>query len=222
MLTDIIKSSINAIETQAKLQHQKLAIDNLSIRMIKINQIGTKLSEALDIFQAIKTQGLGGSAYLKPEQKEAMLATLHACGIGVSDYSLDDNIVNSFKLQTDVFEKRVAECWKQVASKHASAVISELVIIGSLMPDPKTAQDILGWIQAALEAPPTPAEISEFIRYVRKAQVLASLYTINPEIQSFLLKVKEGKALVDDLTPEVLDWLRRNNLTRKLKVSSKI
>ena len=93
-------------------------------------------------------------------------------------------------------------------------------MIGGLTADPKMAQDILGWIRKALETAPTPMIVADFIRHVGQAQALTSQYTMSLGIQSFFLKVKENKACIDDLTPEVLEWLRQNKLTKKLKITS--
>ena len=39
------------------------------------------------------------------------------------------------------------------------------------------------------------------------------------ELIAFLKKVASGKASVHDLTPDILNWLKENNMTSKLAVS---
>lgn len=219
MLTEKIKANISAIENKSKIQKQKLSNEQFNTRLIAINRNGERLESVISILQAIKNNGIASSSPISVENKDALMEAINSCGQSIDDFSLDENIVARLKLQTDMIEQLVTAYWKQVAKDFSSGATNYLVILGNLTANPKQAEELIEKIRNAQNSAPSPKSIDIFVQNVHSAQTMVDQYKLSPDIQEFLLKVKLKTASIEDLTPEVIEWLKENKLMKKLLIS---
>lgn len=68
------------------------------------------------------------------------------------------------------------------------------------------------------EEDPSIKAAKSLVSDVTEAKQITEEFSLNPEIEDFLKKVSSQRATVNDLTPNVLIWLKGKNLTGKLKI----
>jgi hypothetical protein len=220
MLIERIKSATDSISTKSKLQTQKLSNEKLNSRLTRIAAIGNKLDSCIETINAMQNNHIDHGTPIHEEQKTALLGAINECGRCIADLSLDDTIVSAFKMQTDVIEQLLSAHWKQAANNYSSGVVNYLTILSELTPDPKRSNELLASIKAqSTNVSPNKTLVSRFAQDVTAVQNIVDQYKLDPAIQDFLFKVKLRQASIEDLTPKVTEWLKVNNLTKKLLIS---
>lgn len=72
--------------------------------------------------------------------------------------------------------------------------------------------------KAKVSIPGSSKAIDMFLDNVKKGKGLIDGLHLDEEIERFILKVRSQQATIADLSPHIMEWLKKNNLTGKIKV----
>lgn len=118
------------------------------------------------------------------------------------------------------------EEWKQKWFSYAK-VQSEEVIRGlnSIKKVASSADDI-NYIIDGLERltskwPISESNISQFSKYLVQSREKLTNLNATPGVRQFLEQVANNKATIEDITPEVIEWLKENKFSSNIKISFK-
>lgn len=127
------------------------------------------------------------------------------------------------KRDAETLWEGVRSGWKKYANARVQP-LREKVIFARQLPSMRAGREERTRILDSLtrrvaELPTAPAHLRGFENDLRElGEHLAALAGDTPEHTSFLGRAVAGTATLDDVTPEILDWCRREGLAGQIKV----
>lgn len=218
MLTNVIEQSITAIQNKKKAQESKQSVQAFSSALAYLSLIATQLIDTLDCMDAVLGTGISSIPILHAEMRNELLAYISDCGQGVHEGTLRRDTVKILETQVKAAKAELDSTWHVIAAAYSDGPRGYLSMLGGLTDTPQKAKELQTIIADSVNASPTKKSVKVFAEDVSKAKSMTSGFSLQPEIETFLKKVKEQNATIDDLSPEVLDWLKDKKLTRKLSI----
>lgn len=221
MIKNVLAEAIKQINTyydvHARLQNNRSFSDNL----IKLAEQTATLKKYLVMHTLMEAQDLKLAPLFSPEDKEGLLRLLNECGEKVVNRHLDASSISLLERELKIINDRQKIGWNHAANSYAKNVVDSLNMMSNLLEDPAAANAIKEDIIEFLEYwPVTEQTVLNFKASVEKGrELLATLPIDNDEIADFLKKLQQQQATVDDLSNEVLEWIRNNNLEGRIKLS---
>lgn len=120
------------------------------------------------------------------------------------------------KLSTDI-----EILWKNFAYSITNEVLEQLGIYSLVCNNKKHVNEIISNINSINKWPINEADYNKFTGRFEQGKKLLLNMNFTTEVEEFLKKVKDKKASLLDLTPEVLKWIKDGNLENNIMLSIK-
>ena len=221
MILRELKEANSAMLDSVNAARDKQAVENLKVQLSSLSNITTQLEQLLSLMDALKNKGFV-EAIITEESKQTLQDAVDQCGSKVNDRNLEAGTVAALKTAVDLCRNLTETKWKTAAEERSRATIEALTSLRVLLTDKKTADDILDYLNTAVVTMPTTEKALDIFtaRLRNGKKIIDDLhFTSDKEIRAFVDKVRGGRATIGDVTPKVLDWLKENRLTDKIRLS---
>ena len=118
--------------------------------------------------------------------------------------------------------------WKDFYVKKTAGLSAKLSSMGGLVQDPyqivairKNLNNGSDWSGLLLKDDGIHTRLDLLTEGIRGVDQLEHGLNLSEEIKDFVVKVTSGKAKVTDLTPDIIDWMVKENLTDKFTINFK-
>lgn len=118
--------------------------------------------------------------------------------------------------------------WKEFYAKQTAGLFAKLSSMGSLVQDPNQIAIIKqnlnngsDWSGLLLKDDGIHTRLDLLTEGISEVDQLEHGLNLSEEIKDFIVKVISGKAKVTDLTPNIIDWMVKENLTDKFTINFK-
>lgn len=126
---------------------------------------------------------------------------------------------SSFKQKSEAFIISITKEWEAFYTSNNSELIDGLNIIVLVHPTPTIVRNCITAIKKCEKWPLTQENIESYSEARQKAEDLLKEMRFDDEIRDFLIKVRDKKATLTDLTPTILDWIHSENISDKVSLS---
>lgn len=124
-----------------------------------------------------------------------------------------------FKQKVDVFVEAIAKEWEIFYKANNSELINGLNIIVLVHPTPIIVRSCITAFNKCEKWPLTQESIDSYKVARQKADDLLKEMKFDDEIRDFLVKVRDRKATLTDITPSILEWIQSENIADKVSLS---
>ena len=124
-----------------------------------------------------------------------------------------------FKQKVDAFVEAIAKEWEIFYKANNSELINGLNIIVLMHPTPIIVRSCITAFNKCEKWPLTQESIDSYKVARQKADDLLKEMKFDDEIRDFLVKVRDRKATLTDITPSILEWIQSENIADKVSLS---
>ena len=124
-----------------------------------------------------------------------------------------------FKQKVDAFVEAIAKEWEIFYKANNSELINGLNIIVLMHPTPIIVRSCITAFNKCEKWPLTQESIDSYKVARQKADDLLKEMKFDDEIRDFLVKVRDRKATLTDITPSILEWIQAENIADKVSLS---
>ncbi|MED4057769.1 hypothetical protein P4654_27135 [Niallia taxi] len=115
-------------------------------------------------------------------------------------------------------KNKLTSYWKEMVSERTKPVIELLTIVKDLLENDNQPTFIINKLNNLVLVQPSTRSFVELENLISLGTEILSYLHLNDTIIEFLQKVFDNKATVSDLSPQVLLWLKENDLKDALKL----
>ena len=126
-----------------------------------------------------------------------------------------------FKDRSEAFMSAVSKEWETFYKANNSVLIDGLNIIVLVHQTPSVARSCITAFNKCEKWPLTQESIDSYKEARQKADDLLKEMKFDDEIRDFLIKVRDKKATLTDITPSILEWIQSENIADKVSLSIK-
>ncbi len=126
---------------------------------------------------------------------------------------------SAFKQKTESFIEAISKEWETFYKAQNGELINELNIIGLVHPTPSVVRGCITPLNKCEKWPLTQESVDSYMEAQKKAETLLKEMRFDDEIQEFLVKVRDKKATLTDITPSILEWIQSENIADKVSLS---
>lgn len=218
MILDTLKKANSAMLDSIQVTTNKQAAKTFKEQVMQLGLITPQLEQLLNVIICLNEKDLAKDLFTE-ELKESLQTAVDKCGDKANDHTLDATTVLALKNAYNLCKTATDNAWKDAADIKSEAVISSLTSLKNLLPDKKTADELLEEINSAKVQMPTSSKVIQtFLDNIEKGKKIVNELHLDDETEKFINKVKLQRATVADLTPHILQWIKDNNLMGTLKV----
>lgn len=218
MILESLQSANSVLLDSVQVKNNKQAAKNFKDQIILLNALTTQLEPLLNLIAAMKEKNIAGTI-ISAETKETLQTAVDTCGEKTDDHTLDASSVQALKSAIELCRSSAESVWKSSAEGMCKEVVDSLSSLKSLLSDKKEAEEILEALNnAKLTMPSSAKGIDEFLQKTARGKEITDNLHVGPEAEKFITKVKTQKATVKDLTPEIMNWIKENNLLDIIKI----
>lgn len=127
----------------------------------------------------------------------------------------------NFKQKSETFIASISKEWETFYKANISELINNLNIIVLVHPEPNVVRSCIAAINKCEKWPLTQECINSYDVARQKADMLLEEMKFDNEIMNFLIKVRDKRAPLTDITPSILEWIRAENIADKVSLSIK-
>jgi hypothetical protein len=221
MILQELKEANSAMLDSVNAVRDKQAVENLKVQLDSLSNITTQLEQLLSLMDALKNKGFV-ETIITEESKQTLQDAVDQCGRKVNDHNLEAGTVTALKTAVDLCRNLTESKWKAVAEERSRATIEALTSLRVLLTDKRAVDDILEYLNKVVVTMPISEKgLDTFsTRLNNGKKIIDDLhFTSDKEIRAFVDKVRGRKATIGDVTSKVLDWLKENHLTDKIRLS---
>lgn len=124
-----------------------------------------------------------------------------------------------FKQKVDAFVEAIAKEWEIFYKANNSELINGLNIIVLVHPTPIIVRSCITAFNKCEKWPLTQESIDSYKVARQKADDLLKEMKFDDEIRDFLIKVRDKRATLTDITPSILEWIQSENISDKVSLS---
>ena len=124
-----------------------------------------------------------------------------------------------FKQKADAFVETISKEWETFYKANNSELINGLNIIVLVHPTPNIVRSCITVLNRCEKWPLTQESITLYNEACQKAEDLLKEMRFDEEIREFLIKVRDRKATLTDITPSILEWIQSENIADKVSLS---
>lgn len=160
-------------------------------------------------------------AWLTQETKDSLQFAVESCGEKTDNHTLDAGTVLALKNVVELLRNTLSSAWKESSEKNCTPIIESLNSLKSLLDFPQNAEEIIKKLEVAKSSlPSSSGSLQSYINDINHGkQIIEGLnFDSDPEVKLFIDKVRRGKATVRDLTPHILEWIKDNSLSDKIRL----
>lgn len=218
MMIESLREACDVMVEVSRLRDNNTAIGKLNADLKDLKMTADRLKNLAEVLQAIQNSGVV-SAILTKDQLDDLNRWINTCGEKTSNYSLSSADVSALKSVLNTCQVSAEQIWKASAAEKANGAYNSLNSLKELLPNRTNTEDLLRRLASSKSGlPKSSRAVNEFVSDVQSAQQLVSRLKLDKEIEAFIGKVLTQKATLTDLNPHILDWIKSNHLTDKLKI----
>lgn len=135
----------------------------------------------------------------------------------VSDSNVDEQIVSNMKLNLSAIETSYKNLWPAFYRELTNNLLTTLEIIKTT--NPAQIQNLIREIKKAENCPMDKNILIKFSMEIKNAENIINDLDLDDEVVLFLRKVNRKQASLLDLNDKIIDWLNKENLVGKIKLS---
>lgn len=124
-----------------------------------------------------------------------------------------------FKERSEAFVDAISREWKTFYQANNSDLINGLNIIVLVHPTPNVVRNCITAFNKCEKWPLTQESIDSYKEARQKADDLLKEMKFDDEIRDFLIKVRDRRATLTDITPSILEWIQSENIADKVSLS---
>lgn len=124
-----------------------------------------------------------------------------------------------FKQKVDAFVEAIDKEWEIFYKANNSELINGLNIIVLVHPTPFIVRSCITAFNKCEKWPLTQESIDSYKVARQKADDFLKEMKFDDEIRDFLVKVRDRKATLTDITPSILEWIQSENIADKVSLS---
>ena len=204
--------------TASRLRDDKAAVDKLNTDLKSLKSTADKLHLLAEVIQAMQTSGIA-AAVLTSEQLDSLNRCINVCGEKASNSTLSSSDVSALNSAFGTCQLAAEQVWKASASDKADGVYNSLNSLKGLLPNRSNTEELLRRLASNKSTlPKSDQVVYNFLNDVESAQKLVNSLQLDAEIELFIVKVLSQQATITDLNDHVLNWIKENHLTGKLKI----
>ncbi len=224
MLSDDIRA---AIKNMKKLDLIENAAQNAERRAKNDKDFSTLVSEftmsTIKLSEANKMLGfsIDQETLLNIEEGISRIESV------ISSSTVDESELLAAKQH---FSKKVSPSlsreWREFHQKKTAGLSAKLSSLGGLVQNPNQIGIIreqitkgADWIGLSLKEDGQHTRLEMLADGINQVGMLENKLNLSDEIKGFILQVTSGKARVTDVTPVILDWIKRENLGDNFVIS---
>lgn len=220
MILEALRSANSVILDSVNAVNNKQAAQNFKKQVETLNAYLSQLEHLLNFLTVMKKKNLA-TGVISVDIRNTLQDAVDRCGEKTYDHTLDIGTVTALKNAVELCRNSINSAWKDIADKECGAVIEDLTSLRGLLDNKKEADEILEYLNnAKVNMPASEKVLESFIIRVDKGKKIVDglHFEANPEAKSFINKVRLQKATVEDLSPHILEWLKDNHLSDKIKL----
>lgn len=209
---------------QSKIQSAMELIQDVSYNRERKNEHETIAKRNTLFFEALKFLSHAVSSYITAHNyfsftlDEENMHKLNGL-MNHADQSMSSKkAVNPEIFRNDVNELtgNVSTAWKSFFHNRYDNLISGLSIMMAVHPDPKQIRLLINSLKKCEKWPLDKDSALNFQTKEKEANDLLKNMKFDDDIRDFLEKVSSQSATINDMTPEVYQWLVKENIAGKL------
>ena len=124
----------------------------------------------------------------------------------------------SFKQKSEIFIDSITREWGIYYKKSNSELIDGLNIIVLVHSTPAVVRSCIATFNKCEKWPLTQESIDSYKKARKKADGLLKEMKFDDEIRDFLIKVRDKRATLTDITPSILEWIQSENISDKVSL----
>lgn len=124
-----------------------------------------------------------------------------------------------FSKKAESFIDSITKEWETFYKANNSELINGLNIIVLVHPSPAVVRSCITAFNKCEKWPLTQESIDSYMEAQQKADDLLKEMRFDDEIRDFLVKVRDKKATLTDITPSILEWIQSENIADKVSLS---
>ena len=219
MLMRKLQEACATMAVASRLRDDKAAVEKLNLDLKHLKTAADQLQVLAEIIQTMETCGIA-PAVLTREQRDTLNQCISTCGEKTDNSTLSESDVSALKSAASTCRREVEQVWKTSESKRvADGVYNSLYSLKGLLPDQTGTEKLLKRLAENKDALPKSGKgIVYFVNDVNRSQDLLNSLNLDPQIENFLVKARMHQATLSDLNDHILEWIKKNHLTSKLKI----
>ena len=123
-----------------------------------------------------------------------------------------------FKQKSEIFIDSITREWGIYYKKSNSELIDGLNIIVLVHSTPAVVRSCIATFNKCEKWPLTQESIDSYKKARKKADGLLKEMKFDDEIRDFLIKVRDKRATLTDITPSILEWIQSENISDKVSL----
>ena len=218
MILESLQSANSTILDSVQATSNKQAAKAFKDQVIALSQCTSQLEHLLNLIKAMQEKKISSKVFTV-EIKDSLQDAVDTCGRKTNDHTLGVSAVTALKNAIELCRKNVDITWKEAANDLSNGVENSLASLKGLLQNKKEAEELLEALQKAkVSIPGSSKAIDTFLENVKRGKDLIDGLHLDEEAEKFIVKVRTQQATVADLSPQIMDWLKENHLTRQIKV----
>lgn len=210
-LNQIITSIIRLNELERRKKNQELQKKNDAKYCDLVHQ-STELCKAIHYAQ---------NTFSFPYQPQLdLLAIINDLEIAAKKNAVNEDHLLQCARMLKPIQEQIKKEWGQFYPTLAGAICNTLRIIQKI--DPPEINKLLHDIQEAAEWQNNDLDLvrlGKLSEALMESKSFIARLALDQEVTRFLTKVSSGTASLSDLTDRILEWIKKENLTERIKIS---
>lgn len=124
-----------------------------------------------------------------------------------------------FKQESELFINSIKKEWETYYKNSNSEIINGLNIIVLIHSTPAIVRSCIATFNKCEIWPLTQESVDAYKEARLKADALLKEMRFDDEIRDFLIKVRDKRATLTDITPSILEWIQSENISDKVSLS---
>lgn len=125
----------------------------------------------------------------------------------------------SFCKKAETFADSISKEWETFYKSSNNEIVGGLNIIVLVHPTPNIVRSCISAFNKCEKLPLTQESIDSYNVARQKADELLKEMKLDDEIRDFLIKVRDRKATLADITPSIMEWIQSENIADKVSLS---
>lgn len=214
MIINLLNHKINAMRELQRLEslkanrkQQELIDAQYNLQVMNIHRI------------VLVIELLNDDAKIEPDEhiNKIILELLNDLKEAIESGLINKEKILLFEKKLKIVQTECRENWTNLFSELSNAKISTLKVVSGI--DAEKVSLCLLDIQKAETWSTDVSVFKAMIRGLESADQLITNLGLNEEIISFLKNMNQGRATLNDLSDEVLNWIKKEKLQSKIRVS---
>jgi hypothetical protein len=214
-----------------KMKNMKAIVEEVNDLQEKVDQH----QQFKEFYEALIQESQKSNAYLDVQQalQETFPTTFHQPNFSDVISKLKQleetfekepkkgRVANTFR-NFDMYQANLGEQWFVFAKAQSNEAINTLTSVSKIMGAKPEIDSIIQSLNVLSKKwPVTKQNILHFKQQCENSKLMLTKLQASPAVQGFLNKVNLKEATINDLTQEVMDWLKSNELDRNLVIRFK-